>query len=805
MLLKTNDSEGVMLKDIKKIGVQGASFTSYTQLPILIDGNSPSKAVMLYGRNGSGKSTIARAFNTIKGFATNNIRIAKPLDDQGNEITLSEDEKKHIYVFDEDFINSNVHIQEDGLGSIVMLGEQAGLEELIANVTEELRSAEEDCHRKQVQFGEYLDHTNPNSPQYYIYKMHAALQQDNGWAGRKRIIDGLRRNASVNDNTYKDFVSLSPMKTRDELIVDYSQELSKLDAAQSGTSMIYTPVPSILPYFLNYSVENGDTLLSQCIDHPELSEREQRLLSLVQSGQGGELRETAHEFSSPELVFCPKCHQALSEEYKSGLIASIQKVLSEEVQNHQNNLRELLATPMLLDLNSFSCLPSYQLCVDQIAYVNSTIERNNRLLQAKIDDPYTPITEQLGTLGDALSVLNTNLQQLENERVAFNGTVTDTSPIKGELTRINNEIAYWDIIGYARQYEEKLAEKETMQSAYNTAIAVRDEKQTRLNDLNAQMDSIQIAIDVINAGLKYVFFSESRMQIRIEGRTYKLLCNGHPVRPKDVSVGERNIIGLCYFFADILERKNRNTAYSQEYLLVIDDPVSSYDFENRVGILSYLKYELGKFLLGNSDTRAIVMTHDLFTALDVIKMFDELKPDYTHVYNGHSTFTFSPKELHENEMSRFEYKNRNEYTSLIGMVYDYARGETEHKLIIGNVIRQVMEAFSTFEYKKGIDKVSTDDEILSGIDEEEFRVYFKNLMYRLVLNEGSHRFDQTRNMQIDYFSVISEPEKLRTAKEILCFIRLLNAPHIKAHLGVEALNTIDTWCEEIMGRAVTTA
>ena len=793
-----------MLKNVKKIGIQGASFTSYTQLPILMDGNNPLKAVLLYGRNGSGKSTIARAFNTIKDFATDNIQIAKPLDDQGNEITLSEDEKKHIYVFDEDYINSNVHIQEDGLGSIVMLGEQAGLEELIANATEELRIAEEKCSLKNVQLGEYLDHTNPNSPKYYIDKMHAVLRQDDGWAGRKRIIDGLRRNASVNDNTYMDFVALSPTKTRDELIVDYSQELSKLRAAQSGTSMIYTPVPSVLPYFLHYSVENGDTLLSQRIDHPELSEREQRLLSLVQSGQGGELRETAHEFSSPELVFCPKCHQVLSEEYKSGLIASIQKVLSEEVQNHQNSLRELFASTMSLDLNSFSSLSSYQLCVDQIAIVNSTIERNNSLLQAKIDDPYTPITEQLGTIGDALSVLSANLQQLERERVAYNGTVTNTIPIKGELTRINNEIAHWDIIEYARKYDKKLAEKEAVQRAYDTATALRDEKQTRLNSLNAQRDSIQIAIDVINAGLKYVFFSESRMQICIEGRTYKLLCNGHPVRPKDVSVGERNIIGLCYFFTDILERKSRDTAYSQEYLLVIDDPVSSYDFENRVGILSYLKYELGKFLLRNSDTRAIVMTHDLFTALDVIKMLDELKSDYTHRYNGQNAFSFSPKELHANEISRFEHNNRNEYTSLIKMVYDYAHGSTENKLIIGNVIRQVMEAFSTFEYKKGIDKVSTDDEILAGIDEEEFRVYFKNLMYRLVLNEGSHRRDQTRNMQIDYFSVISEPEKLRTAKEILCFIRLLNEPHIKAHLGTAALKTIDAWCEEIRNRAVTT-
>lgn len=108
------------------------------------------------------------------------------------------------------------------------------------------------------------------------------------------------------------------------------------------------------------------------------------------------------------------------------------------------------------------------------------------------------------------------------------------------------------------------------------------------------------------------------------------------------------------------------------------------------------------------------------------------------------------------------------------------------------------EAFSTFEYKKAIDKVSVDDDILALIKHPKHRNYFKNLMYRLVLNEGSHRNNQTRNMQLDFLSVISEPEKRRTAKDILCFMELLNAPHVKAHLGEECAAVINGWCEEML-------
>lgn len=61
-----------MLSDIEEITLQGANFEQGTNLPLFqsIQGKSKSalvKSTILYGRNGTGKSTISRAFNKLAG------------------------------------------------------------------------------------------------------------------------------------------------------------------------------------------------------------------------------------------------------------------------------------------------------------------------------------------------------------------------------------------------------------------------------------------------------------------------------------------------------------------------------------------------------------------------------------------------------------------------------------------------------------------------------------------------------------------------------------------------------------------
>lgn len=114
------------------------------------------------------------------------------------------------------------------------------------------------------------------------------------------------------------------------------------------------------------------------------------------------------------------------------------------------------------------------------------------------------------------------------------------------------------------------------------------------------------------------------------------------------------------------------------------------------------------------------------------------------------------QELKNKEIIEFRYKKRNEYSELLKMVYDYACGETSGlDLTIGNSMRCVLEAFVTFVYRKGIAEISYDDSILQKIGDSDYRDYFKNLMYRLVLNGDSHMEKRTNGLEdidcLEYF------------------------------------------------------
>ena len=536
------------------------------------------------------------------------------------------------------------------------------------------------------------------------------------------------------------------------------------------------------------------------IEKPELSDREKYLFSLITAGKTDELQIRIDNLNDEGTTYCPYCLQDLTKDYKNDLISRIQKVLTDEVKQHQAQLKAQETTDLILEISSFSSLSSYQACVDLMATINDTLIANNALLQRKIDDSYSPIIdEELAEIDDAIKSLGETLKKLEEERKTHNSTVAKTQPIVNALVSINDQIACYDVIDFSKQYDEQETERVTTKKAYDAAVVDRDEKNKTLEELNGRRKRIDIAIDIINNGLKYIFFAENRLAIERDGDFYKLLSNGHPVLPKNVSVGERNIIGLCYFFTSIMTGKNKDTAYNDEYLIVIDDPVSSYDFENKVGILSFLKYKLSQFMDGNVNSRALVMTHDLLTLFDLEKICQELSSGWKGIFPG-QTLMYHLWELKDCALKRFDYKKRQEYTELVRLIYEYGCGNAgEYDIVIGNIMRQALEAFATFEYKKGIVEVSTDERLLAGMCDEH-KSYFKNLMYRIVLNNGSHREEQTQCMEIDFLSVISEAEKRRTAKEIICFIYLLNKQHILAHLG-DVSNTLGIWCEEIKTRA----
>ena len=705
-----------MLKDITGVRLLGANFDKVTDI-LMLDTNEGNtrknvKGCLLYGRNGAGKSTIAKAIKKAKGEIQDSIIQSEFLDVNNSPIVLNEEENARVFVFDEEYIDKNIKFRAEGLDTIIMVGHQVKLEDEIKDKKIKLEKVKNELVQKQEILSKIENSECKESPAYYIKKIRSSLQGNSSWAERDKIVKGNRQNTRVNDETYKKFVKFSAKETRDQLVVEFDNTLKKLQIAQNGDEIILKQVPIL---DIDYDENEITKLLETRIEKPLLSTREKYLLGLVQAGK------TEH------------CAQSITEEYKENLIQSIQKILSKEVEKHQTALKSFKREEIIFDFAPYVKLKTNcEVCVNLLSEINSSISYNNSIIQSKIDNPYDRCEHNIKSINALLNQFNSALELLEHERI------------------------------------------------------------------EAKQKNVKIALSIINNNLRYIFFSKERFKIEYKNNNYVLLSNGKSVCPSQISQGERNIIGLCYFFASILHNQEENIAYTKDYLLVIDDPISSFDIENRTGIMSFLRYQLGKFLLGNMDTKAIIMTHDLLTFYDLGKVFDELTAECKSKYDVkciHKQY-----ELKNKKLISFSYKSRQEYTELLKIVYNFALGDvTDYNLIIGNIMRQVLEAFSTFQYKKGIEDISTDRDILNLLP-DVYQTYFENLMYRLILNNGSHKLDQTKSMyDMNFFAVISESEKQRTAKEILCFIYLLNKKHLLCHLDGfrDVEQNLTQWCYEI--------
>lgn len=784
-----------MLEKIKGIKLKGANFVNQTELNLFKSSNDKvAKLALVYGRNGSGKSTISNAFKKVKGEDILNIETASLYDDS-HEISIGESGDKAIFVFNEDFVNDKVKIQEEGLGSIIMLGEKADLTVKIEQAIEKLSEAKDIQDKIKLRVDEYKDVTNLKSPDYYKDKMCLALKNDNGWAGRERRIKDLRRNANVTKDKYLEFINITPSKSKSELLISFEEQMQGLEKAKQGSGKIIEEIIKISDVYKNFNYSAVSKLLEESIEQPNLSEREKYLLNLVEIGEKDFLQKQLDYFSNNEAQYCPFCLQDISDDYKVDLVDKIQSILSDFVNGHCKKLSGFLLEEINFDFTPFielsSCIESSEL----LNKINNSIQENNSVIQKKINSPYTSIYEDIIDITYLLIDLEKSLKNLDKERDEYNKNIVNTKPIIDRLVSINNEIAYYDIIDDYNRYLVQHSEYEGLSIEEQKANKLVHENLILCKKLEAERKNIDIAVDLINKGLKYIFFSKGRLEIIVEGDKYKLLSNGQPVLPSNISVGERNIIGLCYFFASMLQGKDDKNAFKDECLIIVDDPISSYDFENKIGILSFLKLKLSQFLNGNLNSKAIILTHDLLSFFDIEKILEELQKEFNDTYGKNKT-VFNLFELKKCNLMEFQYKKRHEYTEMMKMIYNYSmKGCSDNSILIGNIMRQVLEAFSTFEYKKGIAEVSTDSNIINKLD-VEYQDYFRNLMYRLILNGGSHKEEEIRSGILDFFTVISDDEKVRTAKDILCFMYLLNDMHVIAHLG-NIREELNKWCDEI--------
>lgn len=492
------------------------------------------------------------------------------------------------------------------------------------------------------------------------------------------------------------------------------------------------------------------------MENPTLSDREKRILGLVQNGHQHLVEESARIFSSPETRACPMCLREISAQEKTSIVNSVRQVLSKEVDEFKEELRHARLQEIVQQsvADQVSASLRNDLLETEQKVIN-LVKDYNDLMAERESNVYSPKhIEPLG-LSEALRELNEVVKRVNEEVSSINKAIDEKAEIHKTLLELNNEIAAVDALPKMEESEkasEDLAKAQENQKKNGNTL---EDLFQRKAEQEARMQNVDIAVDVINAYLANVYFDTKKFQLQPNGDKYKIISNGHTVKPTDVSTGERNILALCYFFSESGKGKVKNHEDDDPQYLVLDDPISSFDMENRIGVCSLIRERFEHLLRSNAESRITVMTHDGSVVEELANIFSDINET-----SGGKKFKTSLFEL-RGRSSEPRNEKSSEYVVLLGRAYKFASAEdvdASESYVIGNILRRILEGYSTFNYGIGMSRLSRDPDLQERLGDQ--RPFLEDAMYRLALNDASHMKNRVKAFNpTNAFERYSDEEK----------------------------------------------
>ena len=737
----------------------------------------PSGISIVYGANGSGKTTISRAISN----CVNNTpgQSTKFINEDGKALNDEIENLDNVFIFNEDFINNNILIKDDGIKTIVLIGEDINLS---AKLEENEQKLEEYRRKKEI--------INNRLEKLYVEKktgektISNTLKKDKGWAQREAKILKHKRKAAVTDEIIKSMVGESISKKRNPLIADeynnFHNELDNYSRFSEGRVInnflnhISDPYPLARLVEMFGEVQQRNSFSGTEIEL-RLSERKLNLSQLE------DLRQKIIESND----YCPSCFQDFEDNYRATLLAAIQGFVS-EIRNSEKAKKVITFTrtislPQLEFCRDILSEEMYECVLNQHSEIMSLNEKINHLIEEKAGTPFEAIDFKLGENWiNAINEVNNSYNEINSKISEWNEGVSEKKRICNDLQKLNRTMALSEIYSEAIKFDEICNEIITQKTELGEIDRLVSQIVAENGEIKARMAQTKHAADLINNFLLQIFGSD-RLALKTDDQSgqYVAYSRGVKVAPETLSTGERNILALCYFFVSCAKDSVFSSYLAKPKLIVLDDPVSSFDYEHKYGVMMFIYNRIHEVLEASKKaSKFLLLTHDLSVAYELDKMFIGLDK-----FTNRVSLALSLDNVVEKDFSKYDF-----YQVYLEEAYDYVFGAVSKPLNYSrNNIRRLFEAYVTFVLKQDvsnwIDSTVVRDRLGEINNEVDLLRYFESRPIRAYIHQDSHSKEQMIRGNWMILHSLPDEELKRLIEDVLLLMYFLTPTHVLARFS----------------------
>ena len=491
-----------MLEQLKKIKIKGGPFTELTPLELL-----PSRLNLLYGRNGSGKSTIAKCIK----------RLGKEDDGSGYtaeiEQNLPEDMLQHIFVFDEDFVSENLRVEDEtGLTSIVMIGEQVGLDETLRKLKSQQTELKSQQDQLSNRLNTYTDCNNPTSSLWQKNEIRKILSADKGWADLDKQIRGNQIKSAVKEILFEELLNLKVTGSLDTLQKEFDEKFQALQLIQKSGSRL-DEFPANLPF---NDISKVNYLLEKHIREPHLNSSDKEIIELVRTEYGSYLEHVHTVFDNEDMEICPLCLRPINNIEKQNLFVKIEGFFNRESEAYKQEITQIIE-----QLQQWKPIEISENAQD---IVGKVLIYRIRRTENRLDTLYKELQSSFKKKKDNIygTSLYNEWKNLELEQKSYskligkgneiikkyNEEVEHKEKLRRNLIDLNKSIAAKKLKSYFDNYRKGMDEEHECRNRLEaTILQIQKCNQDILATID-QIKQVNIALNFINEALSYIFFSK---------------------------------------------------------------------------------------------------------------------------------------------------------------------------------------------------------------------------------------------------------------------------------------------------------